>query len=160
MNRCITCGKLVTRPKAQNKVQYDGHEYLVCCPLCEKEFNSRPSHYVAVLQAALGDYTLKAHTPAPYIATRRTRLGADVSAAGEIHLIQSLERKIDEIGLRYQELEKHFEHLAESGGLNGLRSAMNEHRVKMDEFRNQMMILVGVCKFVTAVVESSDRAYA
>ena len=66
MNRCITCGKLVTRSKAQSLVKYDGHEYLVCCPLCEREFGRDPEYYIAVLRAALGDCAVTGHSQTPH----------------------------------------------------------------------------------------------
>lgn len=159
MNRCITCGKLVTQTKAQNLADYDGHKYLVCCPLCEQEFGRDPEYYVAVLRAAVGDYPAKAFSqmaPGPGTSGTGTK---EESAAGSPQLISSLERNFAGIRQRFGDLETHLERMTESGGLNGLRNSLNEHRRMMDELRNELVIFSGVCKFVSSVVGSSSEAH-
>jgi len=46
MNRCITCNKPLNVNKAHMKVEYRGETYLVCCPLCQSEFERDPDAYV------------------------------------------------------------------------------------------------------------------
>ncbi len=160
MNRCITCGKLVARPKAQNTIEYNRHEYLVCCPLCEKEFNRDPEYHVAVLRATIGDYAMKAHSQASYANAGTESATTDENDLSDLHLLQHLETSFAVIKQRFVDLEKHFEEVAGSGGINGLRNALNKHRMIMDELRNDIMIFTGVCKFVTTATQSSAKAKA
>lgn len=46
MNKCITCGKRVNRNKAHMTIKLDGDIYLVCCPLCQSEFERNPQKYI------------------------------------------------------------------------------------------------------------------
>ena len=97
MNRCITCGKIVTRPKAQNQVQREDHTYLVCCPLCEEEFNRDPEHYLAVARSVLGDYALKAHSQA---SPRRSNLPESGNPSlQDPNMLKNLQGGFAEIGI-------------------------------------------------------------
>lgn len=40
------CGKRVNRNKAHITVEYQGEEYLLCCPLCQAEFERDPERYL------------------------------------------------------------------------------------------------------------------
>lgn len=46
MTRCITCEKPTNRNKAQMSISYEGETYLVCCPLCQAEFERNPEKYI------------------------------------------------------------------------------------------------------------------
>jgi len=46
-NRCITCKKPVNRNKAYMTIEVDGEMYLVCCPLCQSEFEKNSQKYIA-----------------------------------------------------------------------------------------------------------------
>lgn len=39
------CHKKINRQKAQILVQYKGYKYLLCCPLCQSEFEKNPEKY-------------------------------------------------------------------------------------------------------------------
>lgn len=39
------CGKRINRNKAHIVVEYKGHDYLLCCPLCQTEFEKHPEKY-------------------------------------------------------------------------------------------------------------------
>ena len=43
---CQVCGVKLNRNKAYIKKEYDGMEYFLCCPLCQKEFEQNPEEYV------------------------------------------------------------------------------------------------------------------
>ena len=45
-NRDPVCGKRVNRNKAHIVVTYKGQEYLLCCPMCQAEFERNPQKYV------------------------------------------------------------------------------------------------------------------
>lgn len=40
------CGKRINRNKAHIVVEYKGTDYLLCCPLCQAEFEKDPDKYV------------------------------------------------------------------------------------------------------------------
>lgn len=40
------CGKRVNRNKAHIVVDYKGEQYLLCCPVCQAEFEREPEKYV------------------------------------------------------------------------------------------------------------------
>jgi len=42
------CGKRLNRNKAHIKVEYQGEEYLLCCPLCQAEFERNPKKYATM----------------------------------------------------------------------------------------------------------------
>lgn len=42
MNRCVVCGVRINRNKAHIQIKYDGQKYLLCCPLCQAEFEKDP----------------------------------------------------------------------------------------------------------------------
>lgn len=39
------CGKKINVNKAHIVVKYEGQEYMLCCPLCQKEFERNPKKY-------------------------------------------------------------------------------------------------------------------
>ncbi len=39
------CGKRMNRNKAHISIEYQGQEYLLCCPLCQAEFEKDPERY-------------------------------------------------------------------------------------------------------------------
>ncbi len=51
MDRCITCNKRVNRNKAYITIEYGGEDYLICCPLCQSEFEKNPEKYIGQTQA-------------------------------------------------------------------------------------------------------------
>ncbi len=157
MNRCITCGKIVTRPKAQNNVTYDNHSYLVCCPMCEKEFASDPKHYVAVAKSVLGDYAVNAYSQTVAENSTNTDIQAVFDPTNFVRLLRNLQVGFDEIKQQYRELDDHLDKVSDSGGLNGLRQALNEHRTMMDSLHEKISVHAGVCRFVVSVAESSIK---
>lgn len=155
MNRCITCGKIVTRPKAQNSVKRDGHEYLVCCPLCEKEFHRDPAHYTAVARSLFGDYAVKAHSQTQ-VAERSIDTDITSRSATElVHIVRNLKESFETLERDNTELSKHLDQISASGGLEGLRKALSDHRRMMDAIEKKMAVHAGVCRFVLSVTESS-----
>ena len=40
------CGKRINRNKAHIVVKYQGEAYLLCCPLCQAEFERDPQRYL------------------------------------------------------------------------------------------------------------------
>ncbi|NIL99827.1 MAG: YHS domain-containing protein [Gammaproteobacteria bacterium] len=46
MNRDPVCGKRVNRNKAHIAIEYRGREYLLCCPLCQAEFERNPEKHL------------------------------------------------------------------------------------------------------------------
>ena len=45
-NRDPVCGKRVNRNKAHIVLEYKGHEYLLCCPMCQSAFERDPEKYL------------------------------------------------------------------------------------------------------------------
>ena len=39
------CGKHINRNKAHIVVEHEGRQYLLCCPLCQAEFERDPAKY-------------------------------------------------------------------------------------------------------------------
>jgi YHS domain-containing protein len=39
-------GKRLNRNKAHIVIEYEGQEYMLCCPLCQAEFEKNPERYV------------------------------------------------------------------------------------------------------------------
>jgi len=39
------CGKRVNRNKAHICIEYQGQEYLLCCPVCQAAFEKEPEKY-------------------------------------------------------------------------------------------------------------------
>lgn len=46
LNKDPVCGKRMNRNKAHIIVEYQGVEYLLCCPLCQSEFEKHPRKYI------------------------------------------------------------------------------------------------------------------
>jgi len=40
------CGKRINRNKAHICIEYQGQEYLLCCPVCQAEFEKAPEKYI------------------------------------------------------------------------------------------------------------------
>lgn len=40
------CGKRVNRNKAHVVLNYKGKQYLLCCPLCQAEFEKDPDKFI------------------------------------------------------------------------------------------------------------------
>ena len=45
INRDPVCGKRINRNKAHIVVSYQGRDYLLCCPICQAEFERDPEKY-------------------------------------------------------------------------------------------------------------------
>ncbi|WP_186408642.1 YHS domain-containing protein [Candidatus Accumulibacter aalborgensis] len=45
-DRDPVCGKRINRNKAHITLQYKGNEYLLCCPICQAEFERDPERYL------------------------------------------------------------------------------------------------------------------
>jgi len=41
------CGKRINRNKAHISIEYNGEEYLLCCPMCQAEFEKDPDKYLS-----------------------------------------------------------------------------------------------------------------
>lgn len=41
------CGKHINRNKAHITIEYKGAQYLLCCPLCQAEFERDPEKYAS-----------------------------------------------------------------------------------------------------------------
>jgi YHS domain-containing protein len=46
INQDPVCGKRINRNKAHITVDYKDKEYLLCCPLCQAEFEKDPEKYL------------------------------------------------------------------------------------------------------------------
>jgi YHS domain-containing protein len=40
------CGQRINRNKAHIVIEYEGQTFLLCCPLCQSEFEKDPQKYV------------------------------------------------------------------------------------------------------------------
>ncbi|NOY57931.1 MAG: YHS domain-containing protein [Calditrichaeota bacterium] len=40
------CGKRMNANKAHIVINFEGEDYYLCCPLCQKEFEQNPEKYV------------------------------------------------------------------------------------------------------------------
>ncbi|GMQ91781.1 MAG: YHS domain-containing protein [Gammaproteobacteria bacterium] len=40
------CGKRINRNKAHIKITYKGQDFLLCCPVCQSEFEKDPEQYI------------------------------------------------------------------------------------------------------------------
>lgn len=47
MKRDPVCGRKMNRNKAYVIVKHNGDEYLLCCPLCQSEFERNTEKYVS-----------------------------------------------------------------------------------------------------------------
>jgi len=45
-DRDPVCGKRVNRNKAHISIEYKEQNYLLCCPLCQAEFEKQPEKYI------------------------------------------------------------------------------------------------------------------
>jgi len=45
MHRDPVCGKKMNRNKAYVVIEYQDQEYLLCCPVCQSEFEKSPEKY-------------------------------------------------------------------------------------------------------------------
>jgi len=159
MNRCVTCGKIVTRLKARNTIELGDHCYLVCCPICEKEFMKDPEHYMAVTRSVFGDYAVNAHSRAGFTERENTDMQVGGDFMNYIQMLRNLQDDFSEIQRKCRELDKHFDSFSNSGGLIGLRSVLKEHRAMMDSLQKKITIHAGVCQFVVSVAEPSMKAH-
>jgi len=50
MKRDPVCGRKMNRNKAHAIVRHSGEEYLLCCRLCQSEFEKNPEKYVSQTQ--------------------------------------------------------------------------------------------------------------
>lgn len=46
MHRDPVCGRKMNRNKAYARVEYKGKQYLLCCPVCQSEFERNPDKYL------------------------------------------------------------------------------------------------------------------
>jgi YHS domain-containing protein len=151
MNRCITCGKIVTGSAAGNVLTRNGQSYLVCCPLCEEEFERNPEHYLAVSKSVLGMYAGGSESD-------DNRYAADYEFGVHpktVHMMKNLKESYADIERSYKELVRHFDELSTTGGLEGLRNALRDHRGMMEALQDKMAVHEGVCNFVLSIAESS-----
>jgi YHS domain-containing protein len=44
-DRDPVCGKRLNRNKAHITIEYRGQAYLLCCPMCQSEFEKQPDKY-------------------------------------------------------------------------------------------------------------------
>ncbi len=45
-NHDPVCGKRINRNKAHITVEYKGKNYMLCCPICQAEFEKDPEKYL------------------------------------------------------------------------------------------------------------------
>jgi len=45
-NRDPVCGKRLNRNKAHIVIEYKRQDYLLCCPVCQSEFEKDPERYL------------------------------------------------------------------------------------------------------------------
>lgn len=45
-NRDPVCGQRINRNKAHIALEYKGEEYLLCCPVCQAQFEKDPETYL------------------------------------------------------------------------------------------------------------------
>jgi len=57
MDQCITCGNRINRNKAHIQVEYCGDRFLVCCPLCQSEFEKDPKTFIQKRKRKAGGHT-------------------------------------------------------------------------------------------------------
>ncbi|NIW78804.1 MAG: YHS domain-containing protein [Calditrichae bacterium] len=50
------CGKRMNVNKAHIVITYEGEDYFLCCPLCQKEFERNPHKYVTKKPKKRGNY--------------------------------------------------------------------------------------------------------
>ena len=48
------CGKRINRNKAHIEIEYEGDQYLLCCPKCQSEFERDPAKHVREAKAGRG----------------------------------------------------------------------------------------------------------
>lgn len=159
MNRCITCGKIVTPRKAESVIEQEGHRYLVCCPICKKEFEHDPQHHIAVAKSVFWDFGVDAYSQTTAPSGDRNKDIAEAEKPENVRLLHNLQRSFEQIQDHFKEITKHFDEMSESGGLNGLRMAMNEHRTLLNRLSEELRVHTGVCQFVVSVVESTARGH-
>ena len=46
MDRDPVCRRKMNRNKAYATIEYKGEKYLLCCPLCQAEFEKYPEKYI------------------------------------------------------------------------------------------------------------------
>ena len=46
MTKDPVCGKRLNRNKAHIVLRHKGEDYLLCCPVCQREFEKDPERYV------------------------------------------------------------------------------------------------------------------
>lgn len=49
MTKCITCNKQLNRNKAFMTISLNNVDYLLCCPLCQSEFERDPDKFIRQL---------------------------------------------------------------------------------------------------------------
>ncbi len=133
MTSCITCGKAVRKRDAHNVLAYEGESYLVCCPPCEQQFNGKPKYYVAAARSLFGQETDNAT-----ITTRPRQLGLR-----ELQMLRGIKASFTEIERSYADINRHFDQISTSGGLEGLRNAMMDHRKMMDSLGQKLDVHAG-----------------
>lgn len=153
MNRCITCAKPVTVETAESRITRDGETFLVCCRLCEKEFERDQDHYIAVARSLIADSTGTSKVRASKASFETDELSENYTEL--IRLIGNLKDSSDELRRSQRELTRHFNLISTSGGLEGLRNALRDHRELMESFEEDMRVHSGICRFALAVARSS-----
>lgn len=158
-NKCITCGKRVTGPTAEKAVMRNGRTYLVCCPLCECEFDHKREHYLTVAESISPEAGASRLSPSRDNAGYAEYEEADVAVVDAsrklVQLLRSLHNGFDDIQSKYRELYRHFDQIYDAGGFDGLRRSLAMHQNMMDKLRRNISIHASVCRFVMAVAESS-----
>jgi YHS domain-containing protein len=154
MNRCIVCGKVISRKKAQNIKVYNGHEYLICCPMCESSFDSNPDHYINVARVALGKYSVSAYNQRSGPDSTGQSINSENYDFNHARLLKNLSDDFEKLEQNFRDIREHFESLADTGGLGGLRRGLTSHRRFLQEMSRKMSIHRGVCEFLVTLSES------
>lgn len=156
MRRCITCGQSIDIGDSGDIIQLNGSSFVACCPVCEREFKRAPEHYLAVWQAALRNDMIDAEFQ-PLLKNQSQGNEYNLHPAS-IHLLQNLNNAFAAIASSYKELIRNFDQISSSGGLEGLRNSLSEHRKMLASLRDQIEVHAGVCRLVLAVADPGSPA--
>jgi len=121
--------------------------------MCEKEFDRNPEHYLEVMRVVFGEDAADGHSSGTTARRRVDRAPANIDL-DKVHMMDNLNEGFAEIARAYEELYRHFDQISTTGGLEGLRMALLEHRGLMDDVRKKMNVHAGACRFVTSVTAS------
>ncbi len=159
MNRCIVCGNVVSKKKAHNVKEHNWHEYLVCCPMCETAFSNNPDYYINIARVAWGEYTISAHNQKTKSNIPEKNSYPDNTQVdyNNARLLRNLLDNFEQISRDFKNLRAHFESLAGTGGLGGLRRGLTSHRRLLQELSRDISVHRGVCEFLMTLSESEFK---